>query len=150
MATLEEDVKARFGNQYLVNLTNPYDGSPDVIDETRLTKAADDVKGEFEKKGIEYDDTSAMHVTTGVEGVEILLLYRTGAEPRGKWDRWRDDVLQDLALVTSRDRLLPVTDSVREPSQEKPGKLQFDDQRFLPLIPGSPTPSDDEEADLEN
>ena len=103
MALIDE-VKARFGTQYLVNLSNPYLETGTTIDETRLGKACTDVEADIETfAGVEFDLTDARYVSLAIAGVELKLLIWNGVESSSKWDAFVNDKLENgLALVTVR------------------------------------------------
>ena len=110
--TLATEVTDRYGDQYMVNLTNPQGPGFTTVDTTRLGLAAADVTAEFLMiTATTLDLTDALHVAVAVEGVVALLLHRTG-NPGGageaRWEAWRARLFQ-VAKVTGRDRVAPTT-----------------------------------------
>lgn len=152
MALIDE-VKARFGEQYLVNISNPYDETATTIDDTRLGKACTDVEADFETFGqVEFDASEPQHVSLAVAGVEMKLLVWGGHEPSSKWDSFVKDKLENgLAPVTSRSRVPVTTSSTLVPSTEQRGidepKPYFDERKFDYLIPGAPSTGEDDALD---
>lgn len=150
---LIDKVKARYGDQYLVNISNPYGSLATTTDDTRIGLACDDVEADFETYvGVEFDLTDARHVAVVVSGVEAKLLVYCGHEPASRYDDFLREKLENgLALVTSRDRQLPETSSVLVPSEEQGGRTDpkpyFDEQRFAHLIPGAPSAGEDDSLD---
>ena len=149
---LSDEVIARYGDQYLVNLTNPYLSGPTTVDTTRLTKACDDVEADFEiHAGIEYDGTENIHVSVAVDGVIAKLEVRCGIEDAEKnLKDWRENRLKSgLALVTSRDRVGPLTSSQLDQSDETRGRditrPDFDRSRFKHIVPDAPQTAEDAE-----
>lgn len=76
---IEDEVKSRYSNQRLVELTNPGNPNAATIDGTRLTLAATDARQEFElMTATAFDINDATHVAIVVEGVLCYLMKRTG------------------------------------------------------------------------
>lgn len=137
---LTDEVESRYGAQFLVNLTNPYDDA-NAIDTTRFGLAATDVEDLFKIfAGLVYDSTDGMHNAIAVEGVIVLLKIRTGLEKGSLKKEWVKEFLVPLSLVTSRDRVGPVTSSVLTQSTEESGaKPHFDNERFADVLPTVPS-----------
>lgn len=136
---LEDEVKARYSNQLLVQWTNPQLSSATTIDETRLSKASRDVEGWFKIiAGVAYDNDDARHVSVAVDGVEARLKNIAGLEVNSEWSNWKED-LGKLALVTGRDRIPPTTSSTLDPTDERSGDAPWGDRNvFRRMIPNSP------------
>lgn len=139
---LVDEVQDRLGDQYLVNLTNPFEPDPTTIDATRLAKAAADVTGHFKNKGITLDVTNDQHVLVAVTGVEAVLKRYNGQDGSLKfWKQYLDD-LDQLAKVDPRNRMLPTTDSQLDPSDEVPAghtrTPEFDEDNLASIKPQPP------------
>lgn len=110
--TLSAVVTARVSDKRLKNLTNPDAQSASTVDATRLTAACDDAEGEFEVYvGTPFDETDARHVTPAVDLV-VLILQERGAAPVDNLGAQREKIverLKALALVTGRNRIMPLT-----------------------------------------
>jgi phage gp36-like protein len=143
MALIDE-VKARYSNQKLINLTRPDDQNQNTTDDVLLQKAVDDTEADFEiYAGITYDNTVNTHIATAILGVLYYLRLYTGrltdgtAKARADWI----DNLKALGKVTARDRILPSTTSELEPSEEKRDgetvRPRFDDSLFEEVRPGN-------------
>lgn len=148
---LSTNVQARYGAQYLVNLTNPADPAATSINSSVLTAACDDTESDFVTyAGSTYDESTvtnslaAQFISVAVEGVVAKLALRTGTG--GNYARTAHDDyiarLRDLALVAGRDRIAPRTDSVERPTSRQVGtevvRPEFDWPRFGDLIPDAP------------
>jgi hypothetical protein len=148
--TLQTNVESRYGEQYLVNLSNPADPSATTIG-AALAVACTDCEADFViYAGVTYDENAAtnplaaQHVSVAVEGVVAKLAIRTGTG--GNYARTAHDDyvarLRDLALVAGRDRISPRTDSVLTPTSERVGdevvRPAFDWPRFNDFIPDDP------------
>jgi hypothetical protein len=145
--TLSAEVQARFSAQRLIELTNPDNAPATTIDSTRLNNAIADVGADFQiYAGVVLDDTNALHIAVGVQGVEAYLMMRQGvtSEERNKlFDKWKER-LKEMSKVGARDRILPQTTSTLEPSEERAGaKPFFDYQSMSDLVPDQPHSSDD-------
>lgn len=109
---LVDEYRLRYSSQIRINVSNPQDSTATTADTDREGYAATDVAGEFLKRGITFDVTDSRHVATGVRGVYAKLLVYTGqADGVSEWSAFMDD-LKLLAETTSRDRVIPVTDSL--------------------------------------
>jgi hypothetical protein len=76
---LTDEVEARFGEQWLVNATNPFEPTPTAVDSARLSAAAADAIGRFEAETrATFDLSNAAHVAAGVMGTACFLLRYTG------------------------------------------------------------------------
>jgi len=127
---LTDEVQGRYSTQLLVNASNPQNSGATTIDTTRLSYACTDVTAEFTKRGITYDNTVATHVATAVPGVYARLLVMTGQSGDELWQRFMDD-LQLLSETTSRDRIMPTTDSLLEATEDTSGDLPASDRKNM-------------------
>jgi hypothetical protein len=113
MALIDE-VKARYADDKLVQLTQKDSTSATTIDDTVLGYAATDVEANFPiHAGVNYDGTDARHVATAVEGVVTLLQARNRGlllEQDEGWRRWIEH-LKSLGMVTGRNRIVPKSNS---------------------------------------
>ena len=146
---LADEVSARYGAQFLVNITNPYDEEPNTIDTGRLAKAVLDVIADFKTyASVEYDNDEDQHVSLACEGVIVKLLVRCGDLKPEAEKAWRkEDLKEGLALVTGRDRLMPTSSSILQTSSElrgsAPVRSDFDRERWDKFVPGQPAVSED-------
>lgn len=143
---LTDEVQARYSTQILRNASNPQNSTATSIDTTRLGYAVTDVQAEFKKRGITYDNSIDTHVTTAVPGVFARLLVLTGQDGgREQWSAFTDD-LKLLTETTSRDRIVPTTDSLLDPTKDRVGDLPWSDRKqfgnFIPGAPGGTTTTD--------
>jgi hypothetical protein len=136
---LLDKYRLRYSTQIRTNVSNPQDSIPTSPDTARETEAADDVEGEFLKQGITFDVDDKRHVGTGVRGIYAKLLVYTGqAGGSAEWDDFMRDLVF-LSKTTSRDRILPDSDSNLTASEDVPGALPAADRRqFNGYVPGSP------------
>jgi hypothetical protein len=141
--TIANDVQDRYGTEFLVGLTNPADPNATSINTTTLGKAVLDVGAAFEiHAGLELDDTDSKHVMVAVEGVIAILKIRMGLEKEKLWTDWIKNALEPLSLVTSRDRVGPLTSSPLTTSSETTGaRPDFDRERFRDVLPTDPRES---------
>lgn len=139
---LTDEVQGRYSSQLLINVTNPQLASATTIDTTRLNYAITDVQAAFTKRGITYDNTVATHVVTAVPGVFARLVLMAGQD--GGFELWKS-FLEDLKLlaeVTSRDRILPSTDSLLTKSTDDSGALPaFDKDQYQGYLLDPPQPT---------
>lgn len=136
---LVDEVQSRYSTELLVNWSNPQLSAATSIDSTRLSLAATDVQAEFKKKGLTYDNAVDTHVATAVEGVVLRLRVMTGHLPVDEWSRWKREDLQDLIMVTARDRIAPTTDSLLNPTKDRSNDKPWADRtQFRNFIPDSP------------
>lgn len=147
MATLITDVRVRYPEQTLVDLTRRRDTDGTTLDISStsiLAAACDDIESGDFKLYVQttYDSTNRMHVGVAVEGVlaKLKVWAREGADGgQGEWDRWVARA-QALAKVTGRDRVLPVTTSELTPTPEVDGsevvRPMFDQADFDDVRPG--------------
>ena len=139
---LSDRVTERFSAQFMVSITNPDDQDAASINTTLLGYAATDVEADFKVyAGIEYDETEDTHVSVAVQGVILKLQNRRSqGEPRSD-DNWIER-LKALAMVTARDRISPVTDSILSPSDRSdettPIRPIFDPDNFEDITPTTP------------
>jgi len=142
MALIDE-FRDRYSTQLIVSASNPQNSSATSEDTTRTARAVTDVQSEFKKRGITYDNDVDTHVATAVPGVYARLLVMTG-QPGGDdaWKEFKDD-LRFLAETTSRDRIMPTTDSLLEPTADTQGDLPHTDRKhfegYVPNPPGRKT-----------
>lgn len=142
--SLVTNTQSRYSSQILINASNPQSSGATSVDSTRLSLAATDVSAVFEVLcGVEYDDSNALHVLYGVEGVLVRLLLMTGQTTIEAWDKWKSSLKDELALVTGRDRIPPTTDSLLSPTEDTPNTLPATDRtNFKRYIPGAPNTED--------
>jgi len=149
---LNTEVTARYGAQFLVNLTNPSLPTATTIDAARLLAACTDTEADFPiYAGVTYDDDPVtnptlftQHIAVAVEGVIAKLAIRTGTG--GQYANALHDShvarMRDFALIAGRDRVRPKTESVLIPNSEQRDNLitrpDFDRERFHDLIPDAP------------
>lgn len=136
MATLSADVQARFGEQFLIQLTNADASgggtSATAIDTVRLDAASTDVQAEFEvRAGVTYDENDPRHVMACVDGVVLTLKARGPMPSESAEDlrNWRSS-LDRVAWVTGRDRIMPQTGTTTTRSKGETGTPAFDDRAF--------------------
>lgn len=144
---LWDEVVSRYSDDYLTALTNPQQPENTTVTTAKGTLAATDVIADFRiYAGLTFDLTDARHVQVGVEGCIIKLQIRTGQFNAQQLHTEWVNRLNALALVTSRNRLLPITDSVLTVPSESPDGQEvnpdFTRDRFDHLIPGNPTTGD--------
>ncbi len=151
MTVVWDAVKARFGTEFLVNLTNPQKPEATTIDDTRGEAAVTDAKGDVRTYcGVDYNtwagagnDTSAL-LSVMVDGVVAKLTIRTGAGGISATDAHEKyiDRLKEVARITGRDRISPRTDSVMTPTSHQIGdeivRPSFDWPKFDDFIPNGP------------
>jgi hypothetical protein len=131
MATFLSAYQARFSTQLRTNWSRPQNSSATTPDTTLEGLADTDVVGEFKKRGITPDSTDDTHVTTAMSGVIARLMFYTQCPGWGEaWGSFKDD-LELLAQTTSRDRIMPTTDSLLSPTPDTSGALPiFDRDNF--------------------
>lgn len=131
MATFLSAYQARFSTQLRTNWSRPQNSSATTPDTTLETLADTDAVGEFKKRGITPDSTDDRHVTTAMSGIIARLMFYTQSPGWGEaWGSFKDD-LELLAQTTSRDRIMPTTDSLLAPSTDTSGALPlFDRNNF--------------------
>lgn len=135
---LVDRVQARYSSQILINATNPQSTAAVSIDTARLGFAATDVEADFAIVGITYDNDVAMHYAVAVPGVMAKLLFYNGHMGGKEYHDSYLDRLDKLALVTSRNRITPTTDSLLSPTEDTMGDLpQTDRKAFKGFIPGA-------------
>lgn len=136
-------VQNRYGAQYLINLTNPQLPSATVIDATRLLNAANDVIGMFDiYANVEYDDTIDSHIAVAAPCVIDRLLVYAGQMDATDMEERCKTRLQELAMITGRNRPQPTTNSILQPSTEQAGtgptRPDFDRGRRAAILPSAP------------
>lgn len=134
---LADEIETRLGTQLLVRMTNRDDATAVTIDAAVLAAAIADVTGDFAMSGITLDASEASHVLVATDGVVWRLAYygAPSAEGATRYEERYRKGLDRLRLVTSRDRILPVTDGELDPSEDKP-----------PGVTGTVRPSFDREV----
>jgi hypothetical protein len=147
MATFLSAYQARFSTQLRTNWSNPQNSSATTPNTTLEDLADTDVVGEFKKRGITPDNTLDTHVTTAMSGMIGRLMFYTQSPGWGEaWGSFKDDV-ELLAQTTSRDRIMPTTDSLLVPSEDTSGGLpMFDRENFKNYLtnpPDGPPPTQD-------
>jgi len=134
--SLSTEVQARYSAQILINASNPQLASGGTLDTARLGYACTDVQAEFSKRGITFDVTDATHLATAVPGVLARLIQMTQADDSG-WKTFKDDV-KFLAETTSRDRILPYTNSPLQPTPDPTDGVPFADNTKFDRYTPSP------------
>ena len=143
--TLQAEFQLRYAAQKVIELTNNNDVSATTVNDTTLDEAAQDAIADFLiYAGLVYDNTVNTHIAVAVKGVEFYLNDRIGVfggDIRdGLFEKWKER-LRDLAKITSRDRILPKSNSnldVTEDASDGKQKPDFDSSRFTDLVPGPP------------
>lgn len=142
MAVFLVSYQSRISTQLRTNWSNPQNSAATTPNTTLEGLADDDACGEFKKRGITPDETDDRQVTTAINGIRARLMFFTGSpEWKEEWSNFQEDV-KLLAESTSRDRLIPVTDSLLDPTQDTPGDIPtFDPSNFHDYIPDAPKPN---------
>ena len=147
--SLLSNTQSRYNTQFLIGLTNPNNRSAATLNTSAgepFDLACDDVEADFEMVcGVVYADDDKRHVSVAVEGVIAKLSMRmnqAGDRSKALVDSYMEK-LERLAMVTGRNRLLPLSKSPLTPSEEAPeggGKVRpsFDGSRFWRLKPNGP------------
>lgn len=151
MTVIWDAVKVRFGDELLINLTNPQKPEATTIDNTRGEAAVTDVTGDIQTYcGIDYVEWLTANNPAGpidsvaVDGVVAKLTIRTGAGGISATDAHDKyiDRLKEVARITGRDRISPRTDSVMTPTSHQIGdeivRPSFDWPKFDDFIPNGP------------
>mgnify|MGYP001600840662 CR=1 FL=1 len=140
MTTFLTAYQARFSTQLRTNWSRPQNSTATTPDTALETLADTDVVGEFKKRGITQDSTDDRHTTTAMSGIIGRLMFYTQSPGWGEaWGSFKDDV-KLLAESTSRDRIMPTTDSLLVPSSDVPGGLPvFDRDNFQNYETNPPT-----------
>lgn len=115
---LLDDVKDRYSDDQLIQLTNNVPGAT-TVDDTLLGKAVADVEGAFVLYGnVVYDTTDAVHVLVGVEGVvyRLAVFKRENKGAQSDWDTWRSEQMPALRMQTHNNRIRPRSTSGRKPT----------------------------------
>lgn len=118
---LKDRVEERIPESRLIQLTNPGDPDATVVSGTRLQFAVDEALADFEIiGGLTYDDTDANHYPSAVQRVIYRLQLFAGnlGEGMTNMEVMTREAIQALARVTSRDRILPKTNSGLEPTTD--------------------------------
>lgn len=108
--TLADEVKARFGEAWLVELTNPQAPGFTTIDTARLDAACSDAIARFTTHAAAtFDLANPVHVAVAVDGVIAVLLSRLGtqSEDARRWMEVFESGLERLALVDHRNYVAP-------------------------------------------
>ena len=142
MATFLSSYQSRLSDQLRTNWSNGQDSAAVVPDVALETLADSDVCGEFKKRGIVPDSTDDRHVTTAIGGIiGRLMFYTQNPGWAEAWDTFKEDV-KLLAESTSRDRIIPYTNSLLNPSVDVMGDLpSFDPANMTDYIPNAPNPN---------
>lgn len=147
--TLLDEVKKRYNEQFLIGLTNPNNRSATTLvvsEDSPFDLAQLDVHADIEMVcGVIFDVEDKRHVAVGVEGVIAKLSVRmnqAGDRSKALTDSYMEK-LERLALVTGRNRLMPLSKSELQPSDEVPEgynkvRPKFDGARFWRLKPNGP------------
>jgi hypothetical protein len=137
-------VLATYPDAILRPLTNPQVGGNPSTDSDYIDRACEAVEGDFLNKGIELDVTDKRHLRTALDGVIATMQKWTtqSSEAKNEFQAYMDS-LSTVAKATSRDRILPVTDSVLVPTPEEsltgsPVRPDFDRSRFDHFKPDAP------------
>lgn len=144
--SLLTQVTTRFSNQRLVELTNQDARTATSYNATVLAAACTDAEAEFETlAGVVYDDNEPKHVVAAIRGVLYHLHNYRGIafEELQRFQERFEKACEDVALVTSRNRILPRTNSqLTVPSESANGETiypDFDREAFDGLVPRAPT-----------
>lgn len=145
MATFLSSYQARFSTQLRTNWSRPQNSTATTPDTTLETLADTDVVGEFKKRGIAVDATDDRHVTTAMSGIIGRLMFYTQSPGWGEaWGSFKDDV-KLLAETTSKNRIMPTTDSLLSPTLDTSGALPVFDrdnfQNYQTNPPNGPSPT---------
>ena len=135
---LIDDIKARYSDQRLTNLTNPGVKGATSVNDPTLNLAITDVTSDFSLSGILLDDSNADHVRVAFLGVlHVLRTYGGISDDEGQ-KRYKER-LNELKAVSVRQRIAPTTKSVLDPSAEqtgnRPPRPRFDQKVFDGLRP---------------
>ena len=153
MTDLWDAVKARYGTEFLVNITNPQSPESTTVNDAKGEASVTDCKGDVRTYcGIDYatwlavgNDITAIDSVL-IDGVIAKLQIRTGAGGTASTENHNSyiDRLKAVARITGRDRVMPKTGSILVPSSEQRGsevvRPDFDRPEFDDLIPNPPTP----------
>ena len=156
MTVIWDGVKARYGTEFLVNLTNPQSPESTTVNDTKGEAAVTDVHGDIRTYcGIDYatwsaagNDITAID-SVAIDGVIAKLQIRTGAGGTSSTENHNNYIerLKAVAKITGRDRVMPKTGSILVPSSEQRGEAivrpDFDRRRFDDLIPNAPGEGED-------
>ncbi len=152
---LWDEVKLRYPDVFLANLTNPNaaDGETGTVDDTYGTLAANSAERRFARyaalEALDLTDEDQLDLAT--EGVVLILKKWTseGAEDASKLRDWRKDIVT-WSLNDTRRRADPTTSSkVRAPVQCE-RQPWSDPSRFDDLQPDSPPARQDCAADVDD
>ncbi len=146
MALIDE-VKARYATSKLVQLTTQDDTSATSINDTVLGYAVTDVEAYFRTHaGATYDNSDPRFVPIACDGVVTLLQARKRGlilEQDEAWRRWVGRV-QELGQVTGRNRVLPKSNSLRQPQRpSQPVRTPFGPSDMSWLRPNDPRATND-------
>lgn len=141
---LVDEVKTRYSNDKLIQLTRPDDTGSTTINDPVLSEAADDATAEFEQHAqAAFDIDNTAHVALAVRGTVLKLKeYRGGAsrelnEERTQWVR----ELQQVAKSQGRAWSTPISTSNLQPTRETTTRVvrpDFDQRHFAHLVPNPP------------
>ena len=152
MATLTEEVRRRYSESFLTEITNPGAKGDVQISEDRLQAAAEDAEAEFlVQVGTPFDATNHAHVYAAVQGTLFFLHQYSGLNTDAMaraLERWKAQTSALSVRIGERRRLVPVSSSNLAQSSERSGtRPDFDRTRFdqlVPDLPGSSTDADDD------
>ena len=121
--SISQKVQDRFGNQRLVELTNPDNSSATTINQTMLDAAIDDAQGLFEQEsGIALDENNKAHVKCIITGVLYFLELYKGRDA-GIMKQYQRTFLGDLQALRKKVYIAPQTNSQLKPSRERANQL---------------------------
>ena len=139
MGALLTAYQARYSAQIRRNVSNPQLASNAAIDTVREGLAETDVTAQFTMRGITFNGALDTHIAVGTPGIYARLLWINGHDGgKSLWDAFIED-LNLLRESTSRDRIVPETDSLLDPTADTVGTLPaFDRREFKNYIPNGP------------
>ncbi len=145
------EYRVRFSAEIRTNISNPQNSGATTPDTTLEGYAYQDVLGEFKKRGITPDETDTGQIGTAINGIKARLLVFTAQTDDSAWKEFKADV-KFLAETTSRDRIIPSTDSLLNPSFDQLNSLPQTDMRefkgYVPGAPASPTTGDSVDSNI--
>lgn len=111
-------ITTRFGNKYLVGLTNPDDSVATTVDTDILYAACDDIIGCFElESGIDFDYANKTHLYVAVQGVMGQLESYKGRDSGLTSKRWTA-FLGALSSMRKKIAALPSSSSMYDSYKE--------------------------------
>ena len=140
--SLVTEVQARYPDELLRQLTNPYAPAETAHNATKLAQAATAVEAWFKIYAqTTLDTTDAAHLDVACDGV-IMCLQKWGGAAAGVATITRDAWVESckaLRGIGARSRIVPDTNSPDVPAEtlpSPPDEPAFSDRMFDPLIPG--------------